>query len=471
MEYERKPLDKIIGRYGIASIHPAADLLPLMSDDEFQSLCTDVKEYGFLHPVSVNANRALLDGRNRVQVAAALRAEPSIRIIDPPDELAYVFSENVSRRHLTPGQRAIIAEKLANMPSGGDRRSTSGNPLMITREQAAERIGTTPHAITQIRTIKEWAPAAIEEIAAGKINLEAGFELARANKKTKEVIEKPEKTGPKPKIITLAGIIGKKLVEVPYPQPQGKHQFNRTNDAVDWAGYTWNPVTGCNHGCKYCYAREMAYRDSYKTAYPIQFAPLFHHERLDDPINTIPGNDRPQDGRVFVCSMADLFGEWVPQEWIDKVFDAALAAPEWEYLFLTKFPQRYRRINLPPKAWFGASVDIQKRVKVTEKAMPLLDVAVRWISVEPMLEPIKFNDLSWCDLVVIGAQSETMQPDGHVPAFAPNLEWVTDLIAQARSFNVPVYLKPNLLGELTGSKPGMLLPQEQPRRTRLVNNS
>ena len=39
--------------------------------------------------------------------------------------------------------------------------------------------------------------------------------------------------------------------------------------------------------------------------------------------------------------------------------------------------------------------------------------------------------MSWCNLVVIGAQSETMQPDGHVPAFAPKMEWVIDLIAQA----------------------------------------
>ena len=178
----------------------------------------------------------------------------------------------------------------------------------------------------------------------------------------------------------------------------------------------------------------------------------------------MPGAERPQDGRVFVCSMADLFCEWVPQDWIDAVFEATLRAPEWEYLFLTKFPQRYRRINLPPKAWFGASVDMQKRVRVTEKFMAGLDVSVRRLSVEPMLEPIRFNDLSWCDLVVIGAQSETFQPHGHVPAFAPKWEWVVDLVAQARAAKVPVYLKPNLLGELTGSKPGMELPQEQPRR-------
>jgi hypothetical protein len=98
--------------------------------------------------------------------------------------------------------------------------------------------------------------------------------------------------------------------------------------------------------------------------------------------------------------------------------------------------------------------------------MANLDVSVRWISVEPMLEPLVFNDLSWCDLIVIGAQSETHQPDGFVPAFAPQLDWVMDLIMQARAWKVPVYLKPNLLGELSGSKPGMVLPQEQPRRRR-----
>jgi hypothetical protein len=98
-----------------------------------------------------------------------------------------------------------------------------------------------------------------------------------------------------------------------------------------------------------------------------------------------------------------------------------------------------------------------------------MDVDVRWVSVEPMLEPITFSDLSWCDLIVIGAQSETRQPDGFVPARAPHLEWVVDLMAQARSAGVPVYLKPNLLGEPTGSKPGMVLQQEQPRRRKTSN--
>ena len=465
MKFERIPVSEIVGKHGIAGVHPAADILPLASDDEFQEMCADVKAQGFLNPIRINKDNLLIDGRNRLQVGWAIGLDPSIKRFDPRDVLAYVISENVHRRQLTPGQRAMIAEKVANLPHGvRSDRVESSYENSTTLEQAAEQLGTSKVAISKARAIREWAPTAAKKVENGTLTLEEGYRVASNAKKAAAEKDAPEKPKSEKITISLTGIVDKKLVEIPYPKPKGKHSFNRTNDAVDWASWTWNPVTGCLHGCPYCYAREMAYRDSYKESYPIQFAPLFHHERLDDPVNTVPGTDRPQDSRVFVCSMADLFGEWVPQEWIDAVFDAALAAPKWEYLFLTKFPQRYRRINLPPKAWFGASVDIQKRVKITEKVMPDLDCDVRWISLEPLLEPVEFNDLSWCDLMVIGAQSATEQPTGFVPAFAPKLEWVFDLIAQARSFKVPVYLKPNLIGELTGSKPGMILPQEQPRR-------
>ena len=464
--YKRSELKEILGKFGIKSVHPVADLFPIYSDEEFQAACQDVEKNGFHNSVKVTKEGVLLDGRNRIQIGYAIEKDPPLERMDIADPIAYIISENIIRRHLTPWEKVKIADNLAQMKNGGDRKSEEiriRDRTVMTREEAAKMVGTRPQAISEARLIRDFAPQEIEKLDRGETTLDAAAKVAAKNKKESLAKETPEKFVPKAPMLELESIQDKKIVLVPYPEPKGKHQFNQTNDAVDWASWTWNPVTGCLHGCPYCYAREMAYRDSYKASYPIQFAPLFHYERLDDPVNTKPGDERPQDGRVFVCSMADLFGEWVPQKWIDAVLDATLAAPEWEYLFLTKFPQRYRRINLPPKAWFGASVDIQKRVKVTEKAMPLLDVAVRWLSIEPLLEPLKFNDLSWCDLMVIGAQSETVQPDGFVPAFAPEFEWVIDLIAQAKSFGVPVYMKPNLLGVVTGSKPGMKLIQEMPR--------
>jgi len=97
--------------------------------------------------------------------------------------------------------------------------------------------------------------------------------------------------------------------DVRYRLPKGQATFNRTNQQVDWAAWTWNPVTGCLHNCPYCYARELANKPSSKEAYPVGFAPLFHHERLDAPAHTKVPEDASTNARlkrVFVCSMADL---------------------------------------------------------------------------------------------------------------------------------------------------------------------
>lgn len=160
---------------------------------------------------------------------------------------------------------------------------------------------------------------------------------------------------------------------------------------IDWCDSTWNPVTGCLHGCEYCYARRIAERfgsklrpvfrdfavldnpvrctDTYEymrvagiiagkiLPYPFDFTPTFHRYRLDIPARWT----KPRT--IFVCSMADLFGEWVPDEWIKAVFDACAAAPQHRYLFLTKDPGRYcdlERAGLLPSGdnyWFGATYD------------------------------------------------------------------------------------------------------------------
>jgi protein gp37 len=208
--------------------------------------------------------------------------------------------------------------------------------------------------------------------------------------------------------------------------------------------------------------------------FPAGFTPLFHHQRLDAPTNTkIPARYRDDthvacgDGackicayrRVFVCSMGDLYGRWVPDEWIDQVHASMLAAPQWQYITLTKFPARYVGLEMPPGAWVGTSVDEQKRVRIAEDAFRQVDgVAVKWLSLEPLKEPLEFTDLSVFDWVVIGAQTSTNQPDGHVPAFAPPMEWVTRLVAQAREAGCRVHLKPNLFN----GRPGMQLVEGEP---------
>jgi len=241
---------------------------------------------------------------------------------------------------------------------------------------------------------------------------------------------------------------------VDYPKPAAKATFNETTgDGISWASWSWNPVTGCLHGCDYCYARAIAAR--FPDGFPAGFTPLFHHERLSAPANTtIPAahRDDPAYRRVFVCSMADLYGRWVPDEWIEQVHASMLATPEWEYLLLTKFPGRYVGLDLPPNAWVGTSVDEQKRVRIAEDAFRKIDgVKVKWLSLEPLKEPLEFDDLSMFDWVVIGAQTATRQPDGPVDAFAPPFEWVARIVVQALDAGCRVHMKPNLFGN-----PGMV---------------
>lgn len=137
---------------------------------------------------------------------------------------------------------------------------------------------------------------------------------------------------------------------------------------IEWSDSTWSPVTGCYHPCPYCYARSTANRFKgcdcaaggetdenvvylkerltvtskdgvvRNAAYPFGFTPTFHEYRLNDPLTKGFGKT------IFVCSMADLFGDWVPDEWIKKVFDACKAASGHRYLFLTKNPARYIRL-------------------------------------------------------------------------------------------------------------------------------
>jgi protein gp37 len=211
-------------------------------------------------------------------------------------------------------------------------------------------------------------------------------------------------------------------------------RFNRqSNGSVGWAGWSWNPVTGCLHQCAYCYARAMAHR------FYGSFAPMLHPERL-----AIPCSQRPPAGAslVFTVSMGDLFGDWVPQAWIDAVLAAIRDAPQWTFLLLTKNPPRLVGQSFPPNAWVGATVDTQARADAIANVLPQVAASVRWLSCEPMLEPLHFAPakLALVDWIVIGSQTRTAR----AAARQPDSAWVAALTEQARAAGAAVYHKDNL---------------------------
>jgi protein gp37 len=234
-----------------------------------------------------------------------------------------------------------------------------------------------------------------------------------------------------------------------YLQPhnfQTEAQFNKQESAgIEWAQWSWNPVTGCRHDCPYCYARDIA--EQYRsTVYPHGFEPAFRPYMLNAPANTRMPDEAATDTRyknVFTCSMADLFGRWVPGEWITAVLNTVRTSPQWNFLFLTKFPKRMAEFDIPRNAWMGTTVDLQARVANAEAAFAkLANAGIRWLSIEPMLEPIKFERLELFNWIVIGGASRSSK----TPAFQPPFPWIISIYNQAKAAGCAVYMKTNLLG-------------------------
>ena len=89
--------------------------------------------------------------------------------------------------------------------------------------------------------------------------------------------------------------------------------------------WSWNPVTGCLHNCPYCYARYMQKSEKMEKSYPNGFAPTIRPSALLTPQFMRVPNNAKEDTRyknVFTCSMADLFGRWVPKEWVEAVLNS-----------------------------------------------------------------------------------------------------------------------------------------------------
>lgn len=224
---------------------------------------------------------------------------------------------------------------------------------------------------------------------------------------------------------------------------------------IDWCDSTWNPVTGCLHGCEYCYARRIANRFGFgayepnigervliepaisggkKVPYPFNFEPTFHKYRLNEYQNKKGRN-------IFVCSMGDLFGEWVPDEWIEEVFMACEKAPQHNYLFLTKNPKRYEKIldrYMPPNMWFGWS----QTGPLGNKCDFTTHHSVKtFISIEPLLKPFKEFHIKGIDWVIIGAET------GHrKEKVIPERIWIEDIVNECKKVGIPVFMKSSLSG-------------------------
>lgn len=423
------------------SHHPLNAMI--YGDSHDQELLESIRLRGILNPIVITSDNRIISGHRRYSAAKALGIETVPVFVSPLlDEIDIEEAVILSNKE----QRARTKEQVARE----FRRLKEIEAERARRRQAHGQ--TAPGKTLPLNSSEAIGDA--RDLAASKLGI--GSQQAERAAKVVQVIDNLEASGGIEQANELREALNGQSINAAYQQtkqvvdqnpdlarPKAKPTFNATNDNIEWAKWTWNPVTGCEHGCPYCYARDIGIRFSG------HFRPEFHPERLSAPANTkIPESrcDEPGITNVFVCSMADLFGDWVPLEWINSVIDQVRMNPQWNFIFLSKNPRRYTEIEWPTNAWIGATVDSQDRVQPTIEAFENIARSgianVTFISCEPMLGELEFNgSLVLFNWVIIGGQSKTSKCE----ASQPKWEWVESLIYQARRSECKIYFKPNLL--------------------------
>lgn len=242
---------------------------------------------------------------------------------------------------------------------------------------------------------------------------------------------------------------------------------------IEWADETWNPTTGCkpvSEGCRNCYAAAFAQRglipEHHGLTKLLGRRAVFngriklHESRLDVPLHWA----KPR--RVFVDSMSDLYHGGVPTWFIDRVFATMALCPWHTFLILTKRPQRAaeytsggeqtaqriarcivarRRptefaigestaLRWPlPNVWLGTSCENQATADARIPELARSAAAIRFLSCEPLLGPIRLA-LDGVDWLIVGGESG--------PAARPcHLVWIREIVYQCQSAGVPVFIK------------------------------
>lgn len=229
--------------------------------------------------------------------------------------------------------------------------------------------------------------------------------------------------------------------------------------AIEWTEATWPIVQGCDYdspGCANCYAVPLIWRLAHnpdpKISGPLKglvaeqdrrvYGKVHHwtgkialrEDRLDWPLKWRRGR------KIFVPSHGDLFHEDVPDSFVDKVFEVMASTGHHQYQVLTKRSGRLRDYiarsqwgAYAANVWLGVSVEDRKRL-YRVKHLRDTPAAVRFLSIEPLLEDLGEINLAGIHWVIIGGES-----GAYARPFHP--EWARNIIVQCRAAEVPVFVK------------------------------
>lgn len=211
---------------------------------------------------------------------------------------------------------------------------------------------------------------------------------------------------------------------------------------IEWCNYSNNPITGCTKNCPYpCYAKGMAYRQKGRNGYDIDdpFFPTLHFNMMTRPDKV----KKPQ--KIFSVSMGDFFDPNVPDVWRYLVLNAMRYNPQHTFLMLTKqlrnmaaYFHNHAHHEVPDNLWLGISQDgLTTDAKDIELFGWLDFIPRKFISFEPLLGEIKDMNLNCIEWIIIGAQTGAKKKQ-------PKRSWIVDIMREADSLNIPIFLKNNL---------------------------
>jgi len=360
-----------------------------------------------------------------------------------------------------PAIEAEAKERQIRKPVDNSVKEFLPEQIPQARDTAGQMFGVSGRMVSDAKAIQKQSPETFEQVRRGSMSIQ------QAKAEVKDIRQERDA---KAKASIIRNWYDLSTWEALSTNEQdaliktsSNHKFNTTNDNVEWARYTWNPITGCLHNCTYCYARDIAARFYRHLPENDRFQPVFYPERLTAPNNTpqkdLTQFDNPVDQmgykNVFVCSMADLFGKWVPEDWIEAVLTQIRNNPQWTFLLLSKFPIRMAEFDYPDNIWLGTTVDYRYAVERAEKAFTKIKQSgfngVCWLSCEPMMERLTFNSLDMFDWLTMGGSSKSTQ----TPEYKPPFEDIVHLYNQAKQANCQVYFKTNLLGDRIREYPNL----------------
>jgi ParB-like chromosome segregation protein Spo0J len=166
-------------------VHPAADIFPMVADDQLASLVESIKANGLRYQIVIRKvdNGAgeiedeLIDGRNRLRACEIAGVEPSFTVFEGDEDQvrAFIADVNLERRDLKKGQKAALYAKLFPEPAKGGRGKTVTTDNSFTRPQ-----------LSNCRAILRHSPALLDDIIADRVPLDAALarvkeEQARAS--------------------------------------------------------------------------------------------------------------------------------------------------------------------------------------------------------------------------------------------------------------------------------------------------